>query len=119
MASFLRGRAGTLAAGVPFGVTLCGAINFLLEFPEPLPSFVDAANSSDGVGDLIGTPVSRSLFWSGKATRTQAKVSIPVSGVRGSGTLTGWAVRPRPPPGREAPPWEIISLDVVCDVSGK
>lgn len=118
MAARIRQLAGNLAIGVPFGLTLCGAVNFLLEFPDPLPSFVEAANASDGVGQLIGTPITRSIFWNGKATRSQAVVSIPVSGPAGSGVLHGRAYRAKGP-SEEPAAWEIIALDVECSNSGK
>ena len=118
MLAALRARAGTVVAGIPFGVTLCGAVNFLLEFPEPLPAFMETANASEGVQQLIGTPISHGVFWNGKATRSQAQVAIPVSGPHGHATLHGRAIRQRAPPGEDAPPWQIITLDVVCENSG-
>lgn len=115
----LREAAMDLIVAVPFAVTLAGAVNFLMAFPDPLPSFVDAANASKGVEQLLGKPIQRSLFWNGKTTAEQAVVSIPVRGPRGNGILHGRAIRQQDP-GRTPPAsWQFIALDVECNSSGK
>lgn len=114
----LRQGAARVAVGVPLAATLYGAMSFLLEFPEPLPSFLLAANSSEGVRQLLGTPLTRSLFWNGKASSSQAVVSIPVRGSHASGILRGRAVRP-PGQGGRSPAWQVITLDVERSEDGK
>lgn len=105
-------RLGSWMLGMPLGMTIFGAGEFMLQFPEPLPSFMREVNESKAVTDMLGKPISHSLFWSGKTTRSQAVVRVPVSGPSGSGVLHGRALRPPAVDGEPRPPWAYVALDV-------
>lgn len=78
-----------LAASVFCGYKL---VELLRDFPEPCQLIVAQASAHPVVAEQLGTPLHRTLLWSGRVTEKRAAVQIPVWGLRGRGTLVGRAV---------------------------
>ena len=74
------------------GATSIGAVNFLLDFPEPLKEAVEEAKKSERLKSLIGS-WERKIWWSGDVGTAKAVAQISLSGSHGTAELHGKVVR--------------------------
>lgn len=96
-----------LAATAFFGYK---GVELLVDFPEPCRLMFEQARAHPAVEERVGTPLRRSMLWSGRVTDKRASVQIPVYGDKGSATLVGRAVCT--PTGGGASSWAVLCLEI-------
>ena len=114
----IAGRLGAYVVGVPLGATIFGAGDFLFEFPDPLPYYLQQAQADERVQAALGQPIVRSVFWEGCTKRSLTSASVPLYGPKGSGVMRGRSVRAAPDGSASIPPWQHITLDVTVQGTG-
>lgn len=74
--------------GVALGVTLYQSSQWLLDWPEPMPTIQNLINDDPLVREHIGDSPKLSWFWTGTIIpQSNFSVAIPISGSRGKGTV--------------------------------